>query len=186
VAVRTGKDEREPGKWSLATGEGSISFPESDLEVGRGALVRLHRAIPVPDKDVPLRDILMFREKRRSELLALRHHLESIYQRVLAAADGELAINTEIEALQAAIADHIRASKETGFKFRAVSLNASLNLVKGATVGVGVLALGLPAVAALMMAAGAAINIGPGTALTWGKPTGTPFQYISAYHEEVF
>jgi hypothetical protein len=179
-------NDKEPGQWSIATGERSISFSDNDLEVGRGALVRLHEAIPVPDKDVPLQDILEFRAKRRSELLALRHHLDSIYQRVLAAGDGALALNTEVEALQAAIADHIRASKETGFKFRAVSLNASLNLIKGATVAAGALALGLPTVAALMAGTGAAINVGPGTALTWGKPTGIPFRYVSAYHHEVF
>jgi Family of unknown function (DUF6236) len=114
------------------------------------------------------------------------NHLETIYQRVLAAGDGALALNTEVESLQTAIADHIRVSKETGLKFRPASLNASLNLVKGATVAAGTYGLGLPVVAALMARVGAAISVGPGTALTWGKPTGTPFQYVSSYHKEVF
>jgi len=177
---------KEPGQWSIATGERSLSFPDIDLEIGRGALIQLHRAIPVPDKDVPLQDILEFRTKRRTELLALRHHLENIYQRILAAGDGALAIKSEVEALQAAIADHIKASKETGFKFRSVSLNANLNLVKGAAVAGGALALGLPVVGALLAGTAASINIGPGTALQWGKATGTPFRYVSAYHEAVF
>lgn len=179
-------DEKEPGVWSVATGERALSFPESDLIVGRGALVQLHRAIPVPDKDVPLQDILEFREQRKAELHALRYHLEAVYQRVLAAGDGALSINSELEALQAAIVADIRVSKETGFKFRPASLNASLNLIKGATVAATAFALGLPTVSALLAGAGAAINIGPGTALTWGKPTGTPFSYVSAYHREVF
>ena len=127
-------DEREPGVWSLATGERSIVFADRDLETGRGALVRLHKAIPVPDKDVPLQDVLEFRERRRSELLALRYHLEQIYQRVLSAGDGELAINTELGILDRAIADHIKASKEARFKFCGVSFNASLNLIDGVKV----------------------------------------------------
>lgn len=179
-------DEKEPGSWSVASGEKSISFLDEELEAGRGVLVRLHRAIPVPDKDVPLQDILEFRAKRRPELLALRHHLESIYQRILAAGDGELAMNSEVEALQAAIADHIRVSKQTGFKFRSLSINASLNLYRGATIAAGAFTMGLPTVAALMAGGAAAINVGPGTALTWGKPTGIPFRYVSAYHDQVF
>lgn len=179
-------DQKEPGQWSIATGERSLSFPNSDLDVGRGALVQLHHAVPVPDKDVPLQDILEFRSRRRSELLALRHHLEAIYQRIIAAGDGALALNSEVEALQSAISDHIKASKETKLKFRAVSLNASLNLVRGVVVGAGAFGAGLPAIASALTGMAAAINVGPGTALTWGKPTGTPFSYVSAYHEEVF
>ena len=50
-------DEAEPGTWSIATGERSISFVDDELREGRGALVTLHRAIPVPDKDVPLAEV---------------------------------------------------------------------------------------------------------------------------------
>ena len=71
-------DEREPGVWSLGKGENSVSFSDTDVEHGRGALIGLYKAIPVPDKEVPLQDILEFREKRHAELLALRHHIEAI------------------------------------------------------------------------------------------------------------
>ncbi|MGX9147263.1 DUF6236 family protein [Mesorhizobium sp. 128a] len=72
-------DKNEPGQWSIATGERSLSFASNDIDEGRGVLVKLYNAIPVPNKDASLVDILEFREKRRSELLALRHHLESVY-----------------------------------------------------------------------------------------------------------
>ena len=51
-------DEQEPGVWSLGRGENAVSFPDADVEPGRGALIRLYQAIPVPDKDVPFQDIL--------------------------------------------------------------------------------------------------------------------------------
>jgi hypothetical protein len=186
IGVFRALDEKEPGVWSMSTGERSLSFLDSDLTSGRGALLQLYHAIPVPDKDVPLQDILEFKENRKAELYALRHHLEAIYQRILTAGDGALAINSEIGALEIAIADQIRVSKEAKLKFRPVSLNASLNLPKGISVGATAWASGLPMVAALLTGAVAAISIGPGTALTWGKATGTPFRYVSAYHQEVF
>jgi hypothetical protein len=186
VAAFKRLDASEPGVWSLATGENSFSFDDGDLQDDRGVLVKLHHALPVPDKDVPLEDILQFRERRRAELLALRHHLEDIYQRVIAAGDGDLALNSEIEKLEGAIADHIKTSKETGLRFRSVSLNASLNLYRGVAIAAGAFATGLPMVTALLAGAASAITIGPGTALTWGKTTGTPFRYVSAYHSEIF
>jgi hypothetical protein len=102
-------DAKEPGVWSLSNGRNAISFPEADLEQGRGVLVSLHRAIPVPDKEVPLQDVLEFRAKRRAELMVLRHHLEDIYERVISAADGALAMTKELESLQRAIDDHTLA-----------------------------------------------------------------------------
>jgi Family of unknown function (DUF6236) len=40
-------DRKEPGVWSLGAGKNSVSFPERELETGRGILVRLYEAIPV-------------------------------------------------------------------------------------------------------------------------------------------
>jgi len=186
IGVFRSLDKKEPGVWSIATGERAVSFGDYDLIAGRGALVQLYRAIPVPDKDVPLQDILEFREKRKAELHALRHHLEAIYQRILAAGDGALAMNSAVEALQIAITNQVKVSKEARFQFRPVSLNASLNLLKGVSIGIAAFATGLPLVPTLIAGAVATISIGPGTSLTWGKPTGTPFRYVSAYHDEVF
>lgn len=181
-------DSREPGVWSLATGERSISFLNADLEPARGALVKLHQAIPIPDKQVPLHDILEFRTKRRPELLALRHHLEDVYQRVISAGDGPLALNTEIGRLDGAIADHIKASREVGFPLRLqTSLGASFNLVTfGSALVVGLQA-DLPLTTASILAAGAAsISVSMGVSLKGREATPTPFRYVSSYNRELF
>ncbi|WP_028222193.1 DUF6236 family protein, partial [Paraburkholderia oxyphila] len=68
-------DSREPGMWALAQGENSFVWKDGFLEDGAGALVELHRAIPIPCHDVPLAEILEFKEKRRDELLLLRAQL---------------------------------------------------------------------------------------------------------------
>jgi hypothetical protein len=90
------------------------------LEPGRGVLVSLHRALPVPDKDVPLQDILEFRTKRSDELIALRRHLEEIYGRIVSAGDSDLALKTELERLQQAINDYTKVFHERRFKFRMI------------------------------------------------------------------
>jgi hypothetical protein len=179
------RDEQQPGTWSLAQGERSISFFDEQLDVGRGALVRLHHVIPVPDKEVPFADVLEFRHRRRDELLALRHHLEAIYQKVVVAGDGPLALNTEVEALERAISNHLKAIRERRFVFRIAGLEAQLNLVEGAKVAVAQYPLsGFGG--ALVTGLVAAVEINIGGSLKGHEPTSTPFRYISSYHDELF
>ncbi|RWK19808.1 MAG: hypothetical protein EOR43_23070 [Mesorhizobium sp.] len=179
-------DQKEPGQWSIATGERSISFSSNDIDEGRGVLVKLYNAIPVPNEDASLVDILEFRERRRSELLALRHHLEDVYQRVISAGDGPLAWNTEVEQLQIAIADHVKAGREAPFKFRLADIGASLNLVP---IGVGALSaysMGLPLIPGIVAGAAAGLSLEVGGALKGRSAVSTPFKYISSYHREIF
>jgi Family of unknown function (DUF6236) len=208
VAAFKELDKKEPGVWSLATGENAISFsdsgdavslhrasfPELELEAGRGVLVSLHRAIPVPDKDVPLEDILSFRTKRRDELIALRLHLEDIYQRVISAGDGELALTTERDRLEKSINDYLKASRETSFKFSLFDIDASLNLITLLPqVAVGY-ALGLPpldallkgATGALKLGVGPSLKVSAGPSLKGRDAISTPFKYVLSYHQEVF
>ena len=179
-------DEQEPGTWSLGRGENSVSFPDAELENDRGALIQLYQAIPVPDKDVPLQDILEFRSKRSAELLALRYRLEAIYQRVVVAGDGALALNTEIGALEQAIAEHIKVSMESKMSFRNMSFGASLNVPAGVRAGLTAVKMGLGVAESLLVGAGAAIGFGPGISLKGRSTVPTPFQYISSYHETLF
>lgn len=179
-------DKHEPGVWSLGTGDNAISFLDADVENDRGALIRLYQAIPVPDKDVPFQDILEFRSKRSAELLALRHHLEAIYQRIVAAGDGALALNTEIGALEQAIADHVKASKESKMSFRSMGFDASLNVPAGVRAGIATFNMSLDAVEALLAGLAAAISFGPGVSLKGRNVTPTPFRYVSSYHDNVF
>jgi hypothetical protein len=144
VAAYRRLDQQEPGQWSLAVGENSMSFLDNEIEGGRGALVRLYNAVPVPDKDAPLADILDFKEKRRDELLAFRHHLEEVYQKIVNAGDGPLAWNTQVEKLQLAISDHIKASKEAPFRFRLSDISAGLNVLPATSAAIGAYVYDLP------------------------------------------
>jgi Family of unknown function (DUF6236) len=183
-------DRTEPGVWSLGVGENSVSFPQRDLEDGRGILVRLHQAIPVPDKDVPLQDILDFKVKHRDELLALRYHLETIYQRIINAGDGELALQTEIGALELAIVDYLKVAKSTPLRFINTPLEANLNIpaaIRAGWAGLTTYTAGFGATASLLAGvATAAIEIKASASLKNHEVSKTPFRYISSFHNRVF
>ena len=80
-------NRREPGAWALAQGENSLLLRDGLVMEGNGALVELHRAIPIPKHDVPLAEILEFRLKRRDELLLLRQQLESFVFEIESSSD---------------------------------------------------------------------------------------------------
>jgi Family of unknown function (DUF6236) len=186
LAAYRSLDKAEPGVWSLGTGKNSVSFPERELEQGRGILVRLYEAIPVPDKDVPLQDVLEFRAKYRDELLALRFYLEAIYQRILNAGDGELALDSEVEALEKAIVDYLRVAKAVKIPFVNASFEANLNALAGINAGLLTYQTGLGIVASVLAGAAAGFGVGPAVALKGHKATQTPFRYISSFHKRVF
>jgi hypothetical protein len=182
-------DRAEPEVWSLATGPRSFTFLSQELEDKRGTLVRLHHAIPVPDKDIALQEILEFKEKRRPELLALRSTLEQIYQRLLNAGDGPLALNAEISALQSAIADQVKASRSSGLPFRWSDLEASINVAPAAVAAIAAYSTGIPLPQALLTGATTALatlELNVTAALRGGRRQVTPYQYVSSYHEELF
>ena len=156
------------------------------MEDGRGILVHLHEAIPVPEKDVPLQDILDFKLKRRDELLALRYHLELIYQRIIAAADGELALQSEIGALDKAIVDYLKVAKGTSFRFINTSIEANLNILTALGAGGAAYAAGLSLTTSLLAGAAAGIVIQASASLKNHKSSKTPFRYISSFHKRVF
>lgn len=179
-------NEVEPGRWSFASGENSISLPEEDVDDNRGVLVRLHQAIPVPNSDVPYADVLEFRERRRPELVALRHHLEDVYQKIISSGDEKLAMNTEIERLQLAIRDHIKVSEESRMRLRLSSLTANLNILPIAMGVISSSALGLPILGEVLTGLSSSISIDSGIGLKRNAVSSTPFRYISSYNKELF
>lgn len=186
-------ENREPGRWSMARGERSISFPPEEALKDKGLLFALHQCIPVPDKEVPLAEILEFRVQRAAELAAVRSHLEEVFQGILAAPDRPVAEVTRIEALERAIADHIKVSLETGFALRLGDLKAGITLfdVNSAMVaGTAAFAVGLPLLESMIVGAvsGAVPKVALKTdiGLKGKKVSTTPFEYISAYHRDLF
>jgi hypothetical protein len=184
-------DKKEPATWSLARDPVIEDFlPAKYTEPMAGALLKLYDCIPVPDQDVPLEEILNFKEKRRSELVALRHHLDQLYQRIAGANETELSLKTETESLDAAITDELKVARESRLKWKLGSLEAKFNVTNGLVVGLAASQLGLSVTAALLSGLGAAavpkVEFGLSAGLKDKKASGTPFEYVTSYHSELF
>jgi hypothetical protein len=190
-ALHTVLDDNCPGVWGMWRGSDHAMFLDDETEARGGLQMRLVEAIPVPDRDVPLDDVLEFKGKRYDELVALRHHLERLYQAILESPDLALAERTETESFQAAIRDHLRVTEESGLRVRFTDL--SMNFTVGDAVAALVVAqaVQLTTLEAVGVAFGAAasrpvLSIGVGASLGRQKPSRSPFEYVSRYHREVF
>lgn len=183
-------DRKEPGRWSLARGENSISFPEEQMETRRGLLLQFYDALPIPDKEVPLESVLEFRARRRAELLSLRHHIDDIYLEVLASPDKDLAAISALTAFDKSLSDHIKVSQEAPFRMRLSGLDIKFDWK---TIGVGIAshtgatAAGLPLASALLAAGGlAAMSMLSVTAGIKGRErSNSPFEYVARFNKEL-
>jgi hypothetical protein len=115
-AIRQTFEELEaanPGRWAVAAPQGLEGFGPSELVAGRGLLFRLTDALPVPSREVPLDAVLDFKERRRSELLALHLHLQELYDNINESGDKPLAELATFERLDRSVSDYIKAQLET-------------------------------------------------------------------------
>lgn len=124
-------DRREPGSWALAQGENTLLLKENLLEVGKGALIELHRAIPIPQHDVPLAEILEFKERRRDELLLLRAKLESLVSTIKDSSDNQSDLQRTIAELDHACSDLLQVGKEWQFPVHLSNLKTAFSLTPG-------------------------------------------------------
>lgn len=184
------ENEKEEGStWSLARGENTLSFPDQETEEGRGLLIKLTNAIPVPSSEVPFEEILKFKEKNKSELFALRSYIDDLYQEILKFPDKAHAEISALSRLENAIEDHIKASKASKLDFKLVDMTARFNLTIPIASVVAASYFGLGTVTAMLGAgAGAAvINIGPSIGLkNKSEDKKSPFEYVAKVHGQLY
>lgn len=186
-------ESREPGRWALAQGERSFMLQTGMTDQDRGTLVELHRAVPIPDQDVPLEEVLEFKLRRADDLAALRIELDQCYLLIDSAEDKAFAELTQFKKVDSACADMVKLARES-FPFRMASLG--MQFTSGALSGgkVGCMAgdrLGLPLVgAAIGAAAGgvikAAVSLRRDLGLHKAKFTNHPYRFVYHAHDELF
>lgn len=185
-------DTREPGQWSLAQGENSLLLKDDFLQAGTGATVELHRAIPVPNKDVPLNDILEFKLKRKDEIHRLRDELDTMMAAINKAEDKNTELAKHVAQVDMACADALRVGKEWRFPVRLSNLKLSLDLRPFASIAAGVVGweagsvFALPTATALLFGAAASFKIGGDFGVQSIKPRQGPYRYVYQFHNEVF
>jgi hypothetical protein len=184
-------DAREPGVWALSQGENSLLIRDGLLIEGRGALVELHRAIPVPTYDVPLAEILEFKQRRRDVLLALREQIDTFYSGLQSSGDRDFDLQRLVEKIDRACVDLFKVSKERGFSFRLADLKASfdLNVEKMATWA----ALGemigqshsLPFIGGAIGGMAATLKVGKDFGVTSKTFHSHPYRYVHYVHKDL-
>jgi Family of unknown function (DUF6236) len=122
------RDAAEPGGWAMSQGESSFLWKDSPVTPGDGATVELHRAIPIPQHDVPLAEILEFKHRRGDELLLLRHHLETFVLELEASQNKLTELKARIAEIDQACANLLVVGKEWQFPIYLSNFKASFSL----------------------------------------------------------
>lgn len=186
------KHAEEPGKWSMAQSEGIIKGQSNSQGTEACLVFELINSIQLPDRLIPINEILEFKEKRRDELSAFHSYLEDIYLRISASKDIPRVKTHELEKLESAIFEYNQTVKEK-FQNRLLSslriiLDRSLITSAGMAMGAASLApsIGLPALGAGAMVGSASFAIQ--SILTERAPnTGIhPLTYITKIENELF
>lgn len=185
-------DRREPGVWAFAQGENSFLLKEGLADEGNGALIELHRAIPIPKHDVPLAEILEFKERRRDELIHLRFQLESFVSCMETADDKTKALNKHIVDVDKACLDLLAVGKEWQFPvyLSDVKVSFSLDLMKivgAAAAGSFLESHGLPGATSIAASVGALSSIQIKGDIGFRKMTvpTSPFRYAYLIDREL-
>ncbi len=186
-------ENSEPGVWALAQGENSFIWKDGLVDEGKGALIELHHAIPIPTNDVPLAEILEFKQVRRDELLLLRHQLESFVAEIEGSEDKPQALQKRVAEIDQACANLILVGKEWQFPVYLSNIKASISLSPLKflpAVGLGWKLgepFGLPAAAAAAGLAGVVsiIDIKSDFGLRSAKRPMSPYRYAYQIHQEL-
>lgn len=192
VATFLKLEEEEPGKWALAQGNNSFIDNQKILNRDDSALVSLYRAIPVPNIDVPLQDIIEFRNKRKPELISLRTKIDSFYSLVENAENQDEELSKRIKELDSACEDLFRVNKEKKWKFKMSDLNLTCNLEAMRIAGGWTLGgkigeqINMPLIGEIAGAIVSTIKITKDVGLKVNKSTSDPYLYVTKFHREVF
>jgi hypothetical protein len=99
------KNRLNPGLWSIERIGNDLTAIQGITHMSKSIEFELYNAIPIPHKDVPFNDILEFKEKYRSDLIALRSVLDEMYLNIIKSPDPILAKNVALTRLSGAISD---------------------------------------------------------------------------------
>ena len=126
-AVVKEKNRIEPGNWSIQRiGEELISEP-SFTQNKKIIEFDLYNSIPLPSLDVPLNDVLEFKEKHKAELLAFRVLMDEMYLSIINSPDQLTAKSAALLRLSMAISDLHKSMESASINRSLLSYRIVLN-----------------------------------------------------------
>lgn len=188
-------ENKEPGVWSLSQGEKSLFINNlaANLIDDSGISLELIRAIPVPAADVPLNEILEFKEKRKDELMIFRAHIDQLVLEIQNSPSRTDDFNRIAKEVDAACSDLLKVGHEWQVPFHLSDFKATFNFdsVKFLGSGAGAWKLGeqygLTAATSAAAVAGliSTINVKSDISLRSIKKPRSPYRYALLAHKEL-
>lgn len=187
----TSLEKTAPGQWSLSAAYSQILLKSQDFEKGRGVLTRLSGAIPVPDRDVPLENILEFRNKRKDEVDQLNQILDEFYQRWVNSEDRDHSFASAITELDANCAAVIRTTKEAGLKTVLTSWDVAVSfsladVAKATGVFLAGKEMSLPTTSALLMGAAGLVSFSRSIGKKDPAIDLAPYKFVASLDRELW
>lgn len=185
-------DFASPGMWALASGENSFQWDKLQSGPVDGAVIQLLRAIPVPDREVPLAEVLEFRERRRDEALNLRQEIDNLSAAIRQSENPEAELAARQKQIEAACADLLKAGMAWKFPVRISDLKCGIEIDLGQVVQYAAsgwaagATFALPTVGAMVGGALSLVKITAAVKRQKILPRSTPYQYVYNFHKELF
>lgn len=188
-------ESKEPGVWSLAQGENSLYIKNSNglFSDSQGVSVNLIRDIPTPADDVPLAEILEFKEKRRDELLVFHKQIDKLTEEIQNSQDNSESFKKIVNDIDVACSDLLKVGREWQYPIHISDFKASINFngvkVVGA-MGIGwheAIPYGLVAAGSVAALAGVAsmLDIKADIGFQSIQRPSSPFRYVLKAHQEL-
>jgi Family of unknown function (DUF6236) len=187
---------QSPGTWTIWERPNDPLIPSRCLQSDLAFRVRIQRALVIPDREVPIESMLLFKERRRAELLALLHHIEGLCITISRGESDARVVRLELERFDSALSQYLRVAHETNWKKAIANMEVSMNwssIATGAATGLpaaaSAFALGLPTSASLMAGLSAlatAITVTSTAGVKHQDQSKSPFRYLVQMERELY
>jgi len=177
------RNNREPGRWTFARSNKAVGLPRNELDPAGGFAIELQEALPIFDRDVPLEETLEFKQRRFSELLALRHYMDELRLEVETGGLSDLASSVALTKFNSALADHVKVMNQSNRAKAWASLRASFSPDAGVSPMVELLA-GHGAIALATGVGTIAIKTAMG--LRRKRNAANPFEFLTSANQELY
>ncbi|WP_269745211.1 DUF6236 family protein [Salinimonas chungwhensis] len=181
-------DAEEPGVWT-SIGPDYNSKPEKN-ELLTSIDFELFNMIPVPHCDVPLNDILEFKQRYSAELDAFRAHFDEVYLKIVSSNDVIRAKSIEIYRLNIALKDIDRAMEGVGIRKSIASLRSRIALDFNSIAGISLGGVGVAGVLEVSPLIAGLASAGVAISMATRSPnplrtTNQPYQYLKSIRKSL-
>ena len=145
--------------WTIHQFGNQLILPDNKIIKKKIFKFELMNILPVPNDNVPIHDIIEFKQRRKDEFIALHNTLDELYFEILKSPDSDLKQLKTLKMLQKTINDIEKIQKEKFKLFTKYDLTAEMN-INGKDILQG-------------FATGSAIDWATGTQIPFGTILGT-------------